>query len=64
VERQERHAEGRPLDGLATPIEVYEAKHYPMDPPDPIDAMRDKRENSHRNQIFVNLQAAGNIEDQ
>ena len=28
--------EGDRLDVLATLIEVYEAKHYPMDPPDPV----------------------------
>jgi HTH-type transcriptional regulator/antitoxin HigA len=30
---------GDRLDILATLIEVYEAKHYPMDPPDPIQAI-------------------------
>ena len=30
---------GDRLDVLATLIEVYEAKHYPMDPPDPIEAI-------------------------
>jgi HTH-type transcriptional regulator/antitoxin HigA len=30
---------GDRLDILATLIEVYEAKHYPMDPPDPIEAI-------------------------
>ena len=28
--------EGDRLDVLATLIDVYEAKHYPMDPPDPV----------------------------
>jgi HTH-type transcriptional regulator / antitoxin HigA len=32
-------AEGDRLDVLITLIEAYEAKHYPMDPPDPIDAI-------------------------
>jgi HTH-type transcriptional regulator / antitoxin HigA len=36
--------EGDRLDVLATLIEVYEAKHYPMDPPDPIDAIRFRME--------------------
>lgn len=31
--------EGDRLDVLTTLIEVYEARHYPMDPPDPIDAI-------------------------
>ena len=28
------------LDVLATLVEVYEAKHYPIGPPDPIDAVQ------------------------
>ncbi len=36
--------EGERLDVLATLIEVYEAKHYPMDPPDPIEAIRFRME--------------------
>jgi HTH-type transcriptional regulator/antitoxin HigA len=31
--------EGDKLDVLATLLEAYEAKHYPMDPPDPVDAI-------------------------
>ncbi len=31
--------EGDELDILVTLVEVYEAKHYPVDPPDPIDAI-------------------------
>lgn len=31
--------EGDRLDVLATLIDAYEAEHYPMDPPDPIDAI-------------------------
>ncbi len=30
--------EGDRLDVLATLIDAYEAKHFPMDPPDPIEA--------------------------
>jgi HTH-type transcriptional regulator/antitoxin HigA len=30
---------GDRLDVLATLIDVYEAEHHPMDPPDPIDAI-------------------------
>ena len=30
---------GDRLDVLATLIDVYEAKHHPMDPPDPIEAI-------------------------
>ena len=29
---------GDHLDRLATLIEAYESEHYPMDPPDPIEA--------------------------
>ena len=36
--------EGDRLDVLATLIEVYESKHYPMDPPDPIEAIRFRME--------------------
>ena len=32
------------LDVLATLIEVYEARHYPMDPPDPIEAIQFRME--------------------
>jgi HTH-type transcriptional regulator / antitoxin HigA len=31
--------EGDRLDVLVTLIEVYEAKHHPMDPPDPVEAI-------------------------
>ena len=32
--------EGNRLDMLATLIDAYEAEHYPMDPPDPIEATK------------------------
>jgi HTH-type transcriptional regulator/antitoxin HigA len=35
---------GDKLDVLATLIEAYEAEHYPMDPPDPIEAIRFRME--------------------
>lgn len=31
--------EGDELDVLVTLVEAYEVKHYPIDPPDPIDAI-------------------------
>src|SRR5260370_11278135 len=31
---------GDRLDVLATLIDAYEARHYPMDPPDPIEAIQ------------------------
>lgn len=36
--------DGDRLDVLVTLIEVYEAKNYPMDPPDPIEAIRFRME--------------------
>jgi len=36
--------DGDRLDVLATLIEVYEARHYPMDPPDPIEAIKFRME--------------------
>ncbi len=35
---------GDRLDVLATLIEAYEAKHYPIDPPDPIEAIKFRME--------------------
>ena len=35
---------GDRLDVLATLIEAYEAEHYPMDPPDPIEAIEFRME--------------------
>jgi HTH-type transcriptional regulator/antitoxin HigA len=35
---------GDRLDVLTTLIEAYETKHYPMDPPDPIEAIRFRME--------------------
>ena len=36
--------EGDRLDVLATLVEAYEADHFPMDPPDPIDAIKFRME--------------------
>jgi HTH-type transcriptional regulator/antitoxin HigA len=36
--------EGDQLDVLATLIDAYEAEHYPMDPPDPIEAIKFRME--------------------
>lgn len=33
-------AEGEKLDVMATLIEAYEAKHFPMDLPDPVEAIK------------------------
>ena|SRR5438045_2898310 len=35
---------GDRLDVLATLIDVYEGKHFPMDPPDPIEAIKFRME--------------------
>ncbi|MGY3616436.1 helix-turn-helix domain-containing protein [Bradyrhizobium sp. USDA 10063] len=32
--------DGDRLDVLATLIDAYETEHYPMDPPDPIEAIK------------------------
>src|SRR5580692_2900042 len=36
--------EGNRLDVQATLIDAYEAEHYPMDPPDPIEAIKFRME--------------------
>lgn len=36
--------EGDRLEVLATLIDAYEAEHYPMDPPDPIEAIKFRME--------------------
>jgi len=36
--------DGDRLDVLATLIDVYEATHYPMDPPDPVEAIKFRME--------------------
>ena len=37
--------EGDRLDILATLIDTYEAQHYPMDPPDPVEAIEFRMSN-------------------
>lgn len=37
-------ADGDRLDVLATLIDAYEAEHHPMDPPDPIEAIKFRME--------------------
>ncbi|MBN9086444.1 MAG: helix-turn-helix domain-containing protein [Reyranella sp.] len=37
-------AKGDRLDVLATLIDVYESQHFPMDPPDPIEAIKFRME--------------------
>ena len=39
-------AKGERLDVLGTFVQAYEAKHYPIDPPDPIDAIKFRMEQS------------------
>jgi HTH-type transcriptional regulator/antitoxin HigA len=36
--------EGDRLDVLATLVEAYEAEHYPIDPPDPVEAIKFRME--------------------
>jgi HTH-type transcriptional regulator/antitoxin HigA len=38
--------DGERLDVLVTLVEAYEAKHYPMDLPDPVEAIRFRMEQS------------------
>jgi HTH-type transcriptional regulator/antitoxin HigA len=38
--------DGDRLDVLATLVQAYEAKHYPIDPPDPIEAIKFRMEQS------------------
>lgn len=38
--------EGERLDVLATLVQAYEAKHYPMDLPDPVEAIRFRMDQS------------------
>ncbi len=42
--REGRHSERDRLDVLATLIDAYEAGHYPIDPPDPIEAIKFRME--------------------
>ena len=39
--------EGERLDVMGTLVQAYEAKHYPIDPPDPIDAIKFRMEQSN-----------------
>jgi HTH-type transcriptional regulator/antitoxin HigA len=39
-------ADGERLDVLGTLVQAYEAKHYPIDPPDPIEAIKFRMEQS------------------
>src|SRR6266699_4521737 len=36
--------DGDRLDVLATLVDAYEAEHYPMDPPDPVEAIKFRME--------------------
>ncbi len=38
--------DGERLDVLGTLVQAYEAKHYPIDPPDPIEAIKFRMEQS------------------
>ena len=40
--------DGDRLDVLATLLDAYEAEHYPMDPPDPIEAIKFRMEQQGR----------------
>ena len=40
-------AEGEKLEVLGTLVQAYEAKHYPIDPPDPIEAIKFRMDQSN-----------------
>lgn len=40
MDAKPRTSKGDQLDVLVTLVEVYEAKHYPLDLPDPVEAIR------------------------
>jgi len=42
--RKKRYSAGDRLDVLATLIDVYEAEHYPMDPPRPVEPIKFRME--------------------
>ena len=39
-------AEGERLDVLGTLVQAYEARHHPIDPPDPIEAIKFRMDQS------------------
>jgi len=41
--------DGDCLDVLATLIDAYEAEHFPMDPPDPVEAIKFRMEQQDSN---------------
>ena len=53
--------EGDRLDVLATLVDAYEAEHYPIDPPDPIEAIKFRMEQagatSRRHRVELDMQA-------
>lgn len=40
IESLTEHSKGRPIGVLVTLVEAYEQKHYRIDPPDPIEAIK------------------------
>ena len=46
LDPSEDSSEGERLDVLGTLVQAYEAKHYPIDPPDPIEAIKFRMEQS------------------
>ncbi|MFI4997460.1 MAG: type II toxin-antitoxin system HigA family antitoxin [Hyphomicrobiales bacterium] len=43
--------EGDRLDVLATLIDAYEAEHYPMEPPDPVEAIEFRMDQQGLNRV-------------
>ena len=50
-------AEGDRFDVLATLVEAYEEKHWPIDPPDPVDAIKYRMEQAGLDQADLALGA-------
>lgn len=48
MDAEENTPEADELDVLATLVEAYEDKHYPMDPPDPVEAIKFRMEQQRR----------------
>src|SRR3546814_347621 len=55
MEAQPNTDEGDYLDILTTLIEAYEAKHFPVDLPDPIEAIKFRMEQQNLNQKALEL---------
>ena len=46
---------GDRLDVLATLIDAYEAQHHPMDPPDPVEAIKFRMEQHRKRSLSISM---------